>query len=545
MRRRCLLAGIAAVLAAGVAPAAATPAGSTGAVVVRARFAATMPERFGPDGNGDRLIDLPNTPAYVQPGADPACGAACGPLFTLRLDGAASTATMGGEPLPVLWYRWVISGEGGRRIVRRGAAPQVEVALVEGPYQVSLEVAAGLPWGRAVGRSTRRVLVEDLLVVAIGDSYASGEGNPERPREGSAGAQWADSPDDPAAEAAHAAAHRSTAAWPSLAALALERADPSTSVTFVSVAATRAQVAAGLLGPRPGAGEASQIDQVAALVGDRQIDVLLVAVGGNDIGFAHIVRGLVDADPLADPVCYATDVENVFSAASDGDWNRGSALRLSLPWGLGCRAVPTSGNPVLPGLEGLPAELDRLAEAITTRLAPAAVYLMEYPDPTAAGDGEGACREIVGDVTPPFGFHEIDEAEMAAAGDRVVRPLNRILAEAAGRHGWRFVTGIAAAFGAGHGYCARRPDYAPPAGRGEAGSLLPAGPAGTSRWYRHAASGEAAMALLAPGVSWWRTAAQSVVLQGPDDAWETTGTLHPNELRHLALARALLAVLAH
>ncbi len=544
MRRRALLAGIAAAaLAAGVLPAAAA-APQAAAVVIRARFTATMPDRFGLDSDGDGLLDLPNTAAYVQAGAASTCGAPCGPAFTLHLDASASTATMGEEALPVLWYRWEVSGGSGRRIVRQAANPRLQVDLPEGRYQVSLEVAAALPWGRAAGRSSREVAVEDLLVVAIGDSYASGEGNPERPRAGSGGeAQWADAAGDPEAEAAHAAAHRSTTAWPALVALALERADAATSVTFVSVAATKAQVEAGVLGPQPGVSAASQIDLVAALVGERQIDLLLVSVGGNDIGFARIVRGLVDADPLADPVCYATDVQNVWDAAYDGDWNRGSALRFTLPWGLGCRAVRASGRPVLPGLEGLPAELDRLAEAIAARLDPAVVALMEYPDPTDTGDGGAACREIVGDVTPPFRFHEIDENEMAEGRERVVAPLNRILAEAAGRQGWRLIGGLAAGFGAGHGYCASRPDYTGARLQAEGAGLLQTSPAGTSRWYRHGASLEAAAALAAPGVSWWRTAAQSVVLQGPDDAWETAGTLHPNELGTLALARAALAVL--
>jgi lysophospholipase L1-like esterase len=546
MRRHWVIAGIFAfVLTVTATPVAAAPPGSA-AAAVRARFDATMPDRFGLDADGDGLIDLPNSARYVQAGSSGACGASCPTVFTLRLDASPSTATMDGMPLPVVSFRWEVSGPGGRHIVRLEAAPGLEIDLPEGRYQVSLEVEASSTWGSVRGRTTREVAVEDLLVVAIGDSYASGEGNPERPQvEGASGAQWADAPGDPETETAHAAAHRSTVAWPALAALALERQDPGTSVTFLSVAATKAEVAAGLLGPQPGVSSVSQMDQVVALVGERRIDLLLVSVGGNDIGFARIVRGLVDADRLADPVCYATDLQNVWDAASDGDSNRDSALRFALPWGVGCRAVGVTGRPVLPGLQGLPAELDRLAEAIAGRLDPAAVYLMEYPDPTAVGDGEGACREIVGDVTPPFRFHEIDRAEMAAGRARVVEPLNRSLAEAAARHGWEFVGGLSPAFAAGHGYCGLRPDYSPVSGEPGSAGFLQNISAGVGRWYRHGASPEAAAALAAPGVSWWRTAAQSVALQGPADAWETMGTLHPNELGHLAMARALLAVLEH
>jgi lysophospholipase L1-like esterase len=545
MRWRGVIAGAAlasAGLGVAVPAAAAAPAGGA-AAVVRARFVATMPERFGFDADGDGLIDLPNSPAYVRPGGGSPCGAACGPLFTLRLDATESTAAMGGTALPVLSYRWEITGSVGRHLVRRGTAPRLEVPLPEGRYRVALEVEAALPWGTARGRSVREVVVEDLLIVAIGDSYASGEGNPERPRgEGDVPAAWADAPGDPVTEAAHAAAHRSTVAWPALAALALERADTGTSVTFVSVAASSARVEAGLLGPQSGVSPTGQLDQVAALTGRRRIDLLLVSIGGNDIGFARIVRGLVDADRLADPLCYGTDLQNVWEAALDGDWNRGSGLRFALPWGLGCRPTRTSGSPVLPGLQGLPAELDRLATAVE-RLGAAAVYLMEYPDPTGAGGKDGGCGEIVGDATPPFRFHEINRAEQEEGLARVVRPLNRILAEAASRHGWGFVGGVAEAFAAGHGYCGTRPEY--PSNTGEP---TPAGSAawgadGTGWWYRHSAALDAAQALSGEGVAWYRTAEQSVVLQGPGGAWDTAGTMHPNELGHLAMARSLLGAL--
>jgi hypothetical protein len=515
-------------LGAGV-PAGAAPAGE--AVVVAARFSASMPERFGLDSDGDGLIDLPNTREYVQTPVAAACGGVCPPLFTLQLDGTASTARRGSTALGGLDYRWEITGPAGRHLVRRGAA-RVAVELPEGRYRVSLEVRAPLPWGSARGRTTREVVVEDVLVVALGDSYASGEGNPERPRSDAVPAAWADAPGSPAAEAAHAAAHRSTISWPALAALALERADPGTSVTFVSVAASAASVAAGLLGPQPGVSAESQIGQVADLVGGRGIDLLLLSVGGNEIGFARIVRGLVDADRLADPVCYETDLQNVWAAAADGDWSRRSALRWALPWGVGCRQTSASDTPVVAGLAGLPGELDRLAGALAANLAPQRVFLMEYPDPT----GGGECPEIVGDVTPPFGFHEIDREEQAAARERVLGPLNRILEEAASRHGWTFVGGLAAAFASGHGYCEAAPRY------WEGGGGLLAGTA-PAAWYRNPAAA-ADEPPAGRGTAWYRTAAQSVILQGPDDAWQTMGTLHPNEQGHLAIAGALLQALA-
>ncbi|MBN2114364.1 MAG: hypothetical protein JW785_09585 [Acidimicrobiia bacterium] len=529
---------------AGLAVPAAALSNRAAAVVVRAGFEASMPDRFGGDADGDGLIDLPNSPAYVRPNVESGCGPGCPSRFTLVLDATGSRATMGESPLEISSYRWEISGPGARHLVRRESGPYLELQLAEGRYYVSLEVQAALPWGGgARARSGREVAVEDVLVVALGDSYASGEGNPEKPRRGEAGAIWADAPGDLATAASHAAAHRSTVAWPALAALELERSDPATSVTFVSVAATSARVGAGLLEAQPGVAAQGQVDQAAALVGGRRIDLLLISIGGNDVGFAHIVRGLVDADRLADPICYGTDLHNIWEAAGDGDWHRGSELGFGLPWGVTCRQTRSSGGPTLPGLDGLGAELDRLAEAMKEQLDVAGVYLMEYPDPTGGGEDEVGCGEIVGDVTPPFGFHEINRAEQAEGRERVVAPLNRILAEAAARHGWALVGGPAADFAAGHGYCAPRPSYpAAPADAANPGSAG-GGAAATAGWYRHPATWEQPGAFNLEGVSWYRTAAQSVALQGPDRAWDSAGTLHPNELGHLSIARSFLRLL--
>jgi len=522
---------LAAVLAPPTAAAAPVPRLGSAPALVPA-FRATMPDRFGLDADRDGIIDLPNTAAYVNSGAGPA-------LFGLQLDASQSRATVAGVALPIVEYRWHITGEGGPSLVRTGPLPVIEVRLPEGSYVVTLDIRVNLGWGTATARLEREVTVEDLLVVAVGDSYAAGDGNPERARRpGGLPALWADSPWDGAVASTHAAAHRSTAAWPALAALALERSDPASSVTFVSVAATGARIGPGLLVAGPGAAS-GQLEQVAALVGERTIDALLISIGGNDVGFAHVVRWLVDADPQADPLCYQTDLDNVWSSAADGDWSRGSGVGFSPPWGLGCRPTRENDRPQLPGLQGLAGELDALAAALEPGLDPSAVYLMEYPDPTG-GPGGGLCREIAGDLTPPFGIHEIDTAEAAAARSLVLEPLNRTLAEAASRHRWTYVNGVAAAFGAGHGYCGTAPSYGPTADgdlAGVAGAFPGLSP---EQWYRHPATLDPAGPPDGPGVSWYRTAAQSAALQGPTTRWDTTGTLHPNELGHRAMARALL-----
>jgi lysophospholipase L1-like esterase len=316
-------------------------------------------------------------------------------------------------------------------------------------------------------------------------------------------------------------------------ALALEREDPGASVTFVSVAASGASIERGLLGPQPDVADRSQIDEVARLVGDRQIDLLLVSVGGNDIGFSRIIEALVDADPLFDPICYRNDLANTWASAVDGDWRRTSALAAALPFGLACRTEFDGERRPLAGLSGLPAEFDRLAAAIAGRLDVGRVVITEYPDPT--GGAGSTCREIVGDAFGAFRFMEISRSEQEEGRRRVIEPLNAAVRDAADRHGWTYAGGIAERFADGHGYCGEWPDHRPPGASGDPARDR------IEEWYRNPGGAAVLLPTDDPTASWYRTAEQSVILQGPVLPYRTAGTLHPNELGHAAIAEAVLA----
>jgi lysophospholipase L1-like esterase len=496
----------------------------------------TTDERFGVDRDGDGRLDLPNTKEYVYNRVTPCAGTCPPPLFPIHLDaGLSSAAGVELGPLPIVRYRWIISGsglDGPLDYTRTG--PHLDVSLAEGDYQVDLRLLVRLPWGSITTRTRQDLTVDDLLVVAIGDSYASGEGNPETRRDGDRPAAWAEG-GSPAADAQNSAAHRSTVAWPARVALALERADPHTSVTFVSMASTGARIDAGLIAAQAAELPEAQLDGVRRLVGTRPIDLMLIQVGGNDIGFPRIVRGLVEADPLFDPVCHDQLVANVLASARDGAWTRGVGLTFRLPFHIGCREMPIAG-PVYPGLDGLKAAFDRLATRLG-RLPIDRTVVVGYPDPTGSDADGTPCREIVGDTTPPFRFHEIDQQEQTAGVEQILRPLNAILEGIAADHGWDFVGGIDAMFAAGHGYCAPWPDYGvfPAAG----GGLLESPDA----WYRNPGRFSAGALLNGAEVTWYRTAAQSATLQGPAAPYATSGTLHPNEIGHEAIARRVLEAL--
>lgn len=160
---------------------------------------------------------------------------------------------------------------------------KTRLTLREGEYSFALTVTSG------TSRDSRTIpaAVHNILMVAMGDSYASGEGNPRNVdawlRDGgpfiSFDPYWDDDP-----------CNRSTRGAPAQAALALERASPMTSVTLVYVACSGATVDGGILGPQSGAGQAlSQVEQVRKLIGNESIDLVSLSIGGNDVGFTTIL----------------------------------------------------------------------------------------------------------------------------------------------------------------------------------------------------------------------------------------------------------------
>ena len=175
---------------------------------------------------------------------------------------------------------------------------QPALSLREGKYKVKLQ-ASGLAGTTEPITTSTTIQVKDVLIVSIGDSYASGEGNPVVPaNESPDGAEWAYSP-DPAMDRQNADAHRSTVSGPAEFALELQEENPHEAVTFVSVANSGASISQGLLGPMRSIGNPAvqlpaEISEVKQIIGKRPINVLTLSVGANDIGFVSQVESLIE-----------------------------------------------------------------------------------------------------------------------------------------------------------------------------------------------------------------------------------------------------------
>src|SRR3989442_6314365 len=249
---------------------------------IRASFEWKMDDRYWLDRDGDGMIDYNYSLAYLNPEA-------AGVPWTVRLNASSTVITnpprCGFIPCP-LAYDWNMTGPGS---VSCNSLHSVIVACEfskQGDYNVTLTVRAQQPGTTPalVPRDTvsQKVTVKELLMVSIGDSIASGEGNPQKRAAHSAclvgsrsdciadlQSQWASDWQvsrttcyvpllsgiqkcSTPPQWQDQRCHRSSVAGPSLAAKEIEQDDPHTSVTFLHLACSGAGIFEGLIGPYVG-----------------------------------------------------------------------------------------------------------------------------------------------------------------------------------------------------------------------------------------------------------------------------------------------------
>ena len=213
--------------------------------------------------------------------------------------------------------------------------------------QTSVEISSGTEPAR---RASTNIAVRDILIAGLGDSIASGEGNPDRPvalsdegfcfrsylggpanqyfRPGRAGFTGVRACDNAgtdslnawqrrSAQWANQACHRSLYSYQTRAALALAVQHTHIAVTYLPLACTGATVTDGLLGPQRAREcivtrtaincEGSVTPQVTELRDmlaaakrrqpARQLDLVLLSVGANDINFSGLVANVIVDGP--------------------------------------------------------------------------------------------------------------------------------------------------------------------------------------------------------------------------------------------------------
>lgn len=374
--------------------------------------------------------------------------------------------------------------------------PCEEPLLVDVPYPEGVELLVEIG-GLPVAKTDVKVL--DILIAGMGDSFASGEGNPDGPvrfsreRTASYGGGGKELVGYPARVGAwrrigdkafieqnarwlDQACHRSLYSFELRAALQLSLEDPHRAVTYVGVACSGAEVTAGLFlrykgnewVPNPpalsqisalaeaqcGSSTAPAVDlpeayhmrgSIPELDGGlvlrkcdvekaRKIDLLLVSIGGNDIGFSRLLAnsvlaeksllkklggwfGEIDGDSHAQSSRAVDRVDQRYKSL-----NRALHSVLHMPWD----------------------ESDR-------------IILAAYPPLALLGDGSATCPDGTAgmEILPDFRLSK----KKAEDGDFIADKLHNVMRKTAQVYGWSFAQDHRDAF-IGRGICAGYVDNA-------------------------------------------------------------------------------------
>lgn len=262
------------------------------------------------------------------------------------------------------------------------------------------------------------------VIVSIGDSVASGEGNPTS-RE--LGRLWL-TPQK---------CHRSPLSGHQLAAAEIRRREPE--IGFVSYACTGATIAHGLVGSfRPkrfSPAEPPQLERLRTRAESSTVEAVLVSVGANDVGFSDIVQFCA-----TEPACYDS---TKFAPARK--WAAEQQVEIPTLREFTAQRIRDLGELYAEVNEGIPSGIPRER-----------VLIVEYFDPTRH-PGQTQCAIFRKQVVPLFEDDLVTVDESRWAHDEVLIPLNAAIDDAADAHGWTLVDEVDEGF-AGHGICAEKPD---------------------------------------------------------------------------------------
>jgi hypothetical protein len=492
-------------------------------------FTWSVPSRYGLDRNFDRVVDdnfIASTfnydMNYIYPGNWP-----------VDFYGCQTAADAESEVSTTNTYRWSINGQ----VISGGACTLHYTGFIhQGTYPVTLTY---IPQNGTSVSFSQQVYIKDYFIVVIGDSLASGEGNPDIPSPLDANGN----PTQPPVWQ-NKRCHRSANAYPSKAAMALENSDPHTSVTFISYACSGASIqtlqwdvigvrynfpneliidlnldpskyrGTGIFGHYIG-NETTNYDQFTYIPAQmqqlqsalttppgkdkRRFDSLIMAAGGNDLHFGDIAAACLFGQNCW-PGAVVPETPNTGYDMQQLVW------RALTPHALG--GAETSLPDSYARLDGAIDNLDP---------KPAKIYITQYADQTRA-DTYGSYCDMLYDISASYGYYNagVTSSEAQLASTNIVSGMNLALKEAAGLYGWQLVDGISSY------------EVDPAKTPGTPGKFVKDE---NNKGHGYCASD-----------NWIVRAAQSEKIQGPypNKRLETKGTLHPNGKGHQALKDRLL-----
>ena len=258
----------------------------------------------------------------------------------------AITVRLTGEVPVGATCAWSFDDGGGAQQSTLDCAEPVNLRVRYGRQTVaSVDVSAGADASQHI---STEIGVRDILIAGLGDSIASGEGNPDRPialaddgfcfryylgtaaaqyfrpsRAGYKGGRACEAPDILPVWQQHsalwfnAACHRSLYSYQTRTALALAVQYPHIAVTYLPLACTGATIADGLFGGQRARECAPTKSTASCQVGvngqlaelreamtqakrrqaDRKLDLVLLSIGANDVFFSGLVANVIVDTP--------------------------------------------------------------------------------------------------------------------------------------------------------------------------------------------------------------------------------------------------------
>jgi hypothetical protein len=261
--------------------------------------------------------------------------------------------------------------------------------------------------------------------------------------------------------------HQSKFSGQALAALAIEQADPKTSVTFIHLACSGGTIPAGIVGeyegiekPRQGTGgnRPAQIEAAVALSSGREVDAFVMSIGGNDIGFSHTIMECVTKEPCFAPteqVLSDQEIDSVCDSYAQGPKPVAAVSAVICKAALKKAAHAIVGSNAQEEFFKKLASLPKLYGQVETKLRehwpglPSnRMFLTQYPMVTRDHNND-VCAAY---QDPEKNLPGISGAEYLWAEQVVATLLNQTIADQEQALGWNVVKGIDEAFRL-HGYC--------------------------------------------------------------------------------------------
>jgi len=377
---------------------------------------------------------------------------------------------------------------GGQLVAQASCAERVSGAGVELPYPGGADISVNVVGEAPIVTSAR---VRDLLIAGLGDSFASGEGNPNRPvaftdtrrfknfyplrRQNDAGgnAEWTDE-----------LCHRSLYGQQLRAALQIAIENPQAAVTFLDYSCSGASIEQGILGPQ------TYVERVASTERSAQLVAPMIAGGEKDSQLYRLMRELCrEAPEMKDglPTCPGNDfrrpLDFVFLSVGGNDIGFSNIVAWASLRDSASSAIASFFGATVSAKEFaqrmrdmLPDAYAQLAAALEATVPvtsagdgvfdPSRIVLTAYPDlvTNEAGEiceaspdgGDGEDRYAANQSLDMFSSWLTARPDRLAKVREQFQLLYKRMRDLAGDHGWTFAGRIYAdKMFEGHGFCAQ------------------------------------------------------------------------------------------